>query len=132
MKTLSIGYSFLLLCVILTLEAILWKLKKVEKYKAIVAKKVRKYGFCNTILIREIAGSENAILLQNAFPTLEKYIDHPHMINGKPIKVIDTLKNEILTNFEQMIQLKKKGINLFFVDIDAIKEKIQEEISVSI
>jgi len=54
------------------------------------------------------------------------------MINGKPIKVIDTLKNEILTNFEQMIQLKKKGINLFFVDIDAIKEKIQEEISVSI
>ena len=46
--------------------------------------------------IREIANKKSVILLQNAFPILEKYIDHPHMLNGKPLKVVDVLKNEIL------------------------------------
>lgn len=32
----------------------------------------------------------------NAFPTLEKYIDHPHTINGSPVRVADNLKDEIL------------------------------------
>ena len=56
--------------------------------------------------------------MQNAFPTLEKYIDHPHVINGKPLKVIDTLKDEILNNFHYLL-----------ADIDKIKEKMLEELS---
>lgn len=73
-------------------------------------------------MIREIAGKDSVILLQNAFPILEKYIDHPHIINGKPLKVIDTLKEEILNNFKYMISMKKEGRNLFFSDIDKLKE----------
>ena len=73
-------------------------------------------------MIREIAGKDSVILLQNAFPILEKYIDHPHVINGKPLKVIDTLKDEILNNFRYMISMKKEGRNLFFSDIDKLKE----------
>lgn len=73
-------------------------------------------------MIREIAGKDSVILLQNAFPILEKYIDHPHLINGKPLKVIDTLKDEILNNFRYMISMKKEGRNLFFSDIDKLKE----------
>jgi len=57
---------------------------KVEKYKKIIDKKIEKYGFCNTIIIRKIAGEDAAILLQNAFPTLEKYIDHVHIVDGVP------------------------------------------------
>lgn len=110
---------------------ILWFIplsSKVEKYKKIINKKIEKYGFCNTILIREILGKEHAILLQNAFPTLEKYIDHVHLLeNGKPAKVIDTLKDEILSYFKEMMILKERGINLFFTDIDKIKEIIMEE-----
>lgn len=72
-------------------------------------------------------GIKHAILLQNAFPTLEKYIDHVHMIDGVPVKVIDTLKDEILINFKQMLKFKEKGINLFFTDIDKIQKQILEE-----
>jgi len=61
---------------------------KVDKYKKIIDKKIERYGKCNTIMICNIMGIEHAILLQNAFPTLEKYISHIHKVNGIPVKVI--------------------------------------------
>ena len=112
---------------------ILWFIplsSKLEKYKQIVDKKIKKYGSCNTILIRKIMGVEHAILLQNAFPTLEKYIDHIHTKDGIPVKVVDNLKDEILFNFINLLKLKSKGINLFFTDIDKIKEKLEKEMIV--
>lgn len=110
---------------------ILWFIplsSKVKKYEKIVDNKMKRYGRCDTILIREVLGKDTAILLQNAFPTLEKYIDHPHLLeNGKPAKVVETLKEEILQNFEYLLKLKSKGVNLFFTDIDKIKEKLTEK-----
>ena len=88
---------------------ILWFIplsSKVSKYQPIIDKKIKKYGSCRSIMIREIANKDSVILLQNAFPTLEKYIDHPHIIDGKPLKVIDTLKDEILDNFKYLLALK--------------------------
>ena len=110
---------------------ILWFIpvsSKVDKYKKIIDKKIERYGFCNTIIIRRIADEEAVILLQNAFPTLEKYIDHPHTINGAPVRVADNLKDEILDNFNSLLALKKQGINLFFTDIDKIKEIMLKEL----
>ena len=109
---------------------ILWFIplsSKVSKYQPIIDKKIKKYGSCRSIMIREIANKDSVILLQNAFPTLEKYIDHPHIIDGKPLKVIDTLKDEILNNFKYLLALKSQGTNLFFTDIDKIKEKLREK-----
>jgi len=102
---------------------------KVEKYKKIIDSKIRKYGFCDTILIDKFLGREHAILIQNAFPTLEKYIDHEHVFNGIPAKVPETIQKKILENFKKMMKLKKKGINLFFPDIDKIKKMMLEELS---
>ena len=73
-------------------------------------------------------GKDSVILFQNAFPTLEKYIDHVHTYNGVPAKVSSLLKEEILNNFKYLLKLKNRGINLFFVDIDKIKEKMLEEL----
>ena len=110
---------------------ILWFIplsSKVEKYKKVIENKIKKYGRCDTILIREILGKESVILLQNAFPTLEKYIDHVHLTaDGKPAKVISSIKNEILNYFEYLLKLKRKGVNLFFTDIDKIKELMLNE-----
>ena len=109
---------------------ILWFIplsSKVSKYQPIIDKKIKKYGSCKSIMIREIANKDSVILLQNAFPTLEEYIDHPHIIDGKPLKVIDTLKDEILDNFKYLLALKNQGTNLFFTDIDKIKEKLIEK-----
>ena len=110
---------------------ILWFIplsSKVSKYQPIIDKKIKKYGDCRSIMIREIAEKKSVILLQNAFPTLEKYIDHPHTINGAPARVADNLKDEILQNFNSLLALKKQGINLFFTDIDKIKEMMLEEL----
>ena len=110
---------------------ILWFIplsSKVEKYKKIVDKKVEKFGFCNTILIENVFDKKTAILLQNAFPTLEKYIDHIHTIDGKPAKIPETLEKIILENFKNLLKLKSKGINLFFTDIDKIKKQMEDEL----
>ena len=100
-------------------EEILWFIplsSKVDKYKKIIDNKIKKYGKCDTILIRKILGNDSVVLLQNAFPTLEKYIDHVHVLeNGKPAKVIETLKDEIFDKFIYLLKLKSKGINLFLL-----------------
>ena len=109
---------------------ILWFIplsSKVSKYQLIIDKKIKKFGVCKSIMIREIANKKSVILLQNAFPILEKYIDHPHIINGKPLKVIDTLKEEILDNFKYLLALKEQGRDLFFTDIDTLKERMIKE-----
>ena len=111
---------------------ILWFIplsSKVDKYQVIIDKKIKKYGSCRSIMISEIANKPSVILIQNAFPVLEKYIDHPHIVDGKPLKVIDTLKDEILNNFKYLMELKKSGRNLFFPDIDRIKEIMLEELN---
>ena len=110
---------------------ILWFIplsSKVDKYQTIIDKKIKKYGSCRSIMISEIANKPSVILIQNAFPILEKYIDHPHIVDGKPLRVIDTLKEEILNNFKYLMELKKSGRNLFFPDIDRIKEIMLNEI----
>ena len=111
---------------------ILWFIplsSKINKYKPIIEKKERKYGSCKTILIRKIAGREQVILIQNAFPTLEKYIESKHTIDGKYIKVSSHLEREIINNFLYTLSLKEEGLNLFFTDIDKIKQIMLEEIS---
>ena len=110
---------------------ILWFIplsSKVYKYQPIINKKIKKYGQCRSIMIRKIAGKNAVILIQNAFPTLEKYIDHPHIKNGVPVRVSENLKNEILANFNSLMALKKQGIDLFFPDIDKIKNAMLKEL----
>ena len=64
---------------------ILWFIpmsSKVEKFKRLREQKLAKYGNCDTILIKKFLGKESVFLLQNMFPTIEKYVDHSHIING--------------------------------------------------
>ena len=109
---------------------ILWFIplsSKVEKYKKIVNNKIEKYGFCNTILIEKVFDEESAILMQNTFPTLEKYIDHIHTVDGKPAKVPEKLEKIILENFKNLMKLHNRGIKVFFTDIEKIKEMMLKE-----
>ena len=101
---------------------------KIEKYKTIIDKKEKKYGTSKTMLIKKIAGREQAILIQNAFPTLEKYIQSRHTIDGKFIKISSAVEKEIIDDFEYMLSLKSSGLNLFFTDIDYIKNLMIEEL----
>ena len=110
---------------------ILWFIplsSKIQKYRNIYNNKIRKYGRCDSILIEKVFDEDSAILIQNAFPTLEKYIDHVHTRNGKPALVPITLQEKIYKKFIRLLELKERGIDLFFTDIDKIKEKMLNEI----
>ena len=102
---------------------------KIDKYQKIIDKKIEKYGFCNTILIEKIFNEDSAILLQNTFPTLEKYIDHVHTVDGKPARVPEKLEELILKDFIELMKLHNRGIKVFFTDIDKIKEIMLEELN---
>ena len=98
------------------------------KYKGIIEKKKKKYGKCNTIFIGKFAGKENAFLIQNTFPIIEKYIDHVHTIEAKPITVHKEL-NEILTeNLREVLAMHSRGMKLTFTDIDAIRLIMEREL----
>ena len=112
---------------------ILWFIpvsSKVDKYKKIVNNKIKKYGFCNTILIEKIFEEESAILIQNTFPTLEKYIDHVHIKDGKPARVPEKLEKIIYKDFKEVMELHNRGIKVFFTDVDKLKQQMLEEINV--
>ena len=112
-------------------DDILWFIPlstKIKKYRTIIEKKEKKYGSCKTILIKKIAGREQAILIQNAFPTLAKYIQSRHTIDGKFIKIASAVEKEIIDDFEYMLSLKSSGLNLFFTDIDKIKQIMLNEL----
>ncbi len=100
---------------------------KVEKYKKLIRQKIEKYGECNTILIRKVFRKDAAILIQNAFPVLQKYIDHYHVYNSQPAKLKKELQKEILEKFKNTLSLKKSGIDLFYADIYKIKSQMLEE-----
>lgn len=102
---------------------------KIDKYKAIIEKKIKKYGSCKTILIKKIAEREQAILIQNAFPTLEKYIQSEHTIDGKLVRISTSVEREIIDDFKYILSLKAAGLNLFFTDIDKIKKQMLEEVN---
>lgn len=108
---------------------ILWFIplsSKIDKYQRIIDYKIKKFGSCKTILIRKIKNKKCVILLQNAFPTLDVFISHAHIINGKPLKVINSLESEIKKDFKFMLSMKMKGKNLFFTNVDAILSKLKK------
>ena len=59
-------------------------------------------------------------LIQNTFPIIDKYFDHVHTIEAKPVTVHKKL-NEILTkNLREVLAMHSRGMKLTFTDIDAI------------
>lgn len=99
------------------------------KYKEIIKKKIAKYGKCNTIIIGEFGGKENAFLIQNMFPITEKYVDHEHTIDGKSVKIHSTLSANIISNAKEVLALHRRGVNLIFPDVDRIYDLMASELS---
>lgn len=91
---------------------------KVDKYKKIRSDKIKKYGSCDTILIRKYLGKDAVFLLQNMFPTIEKYVDHIHTVNGDDVKVISKISNEIESVFNKVMAMVDKGKKIIFTDVE--------------
>lgn len=101
---------------------------QVEKYEMILENKKKKYGKCNTIVIGKFAGKKNAFLIQNAFPIIEKYLDHVHTIQEKPVVVHKELNRILVENLGEVLALYNRGMRLTFTDIGAIRNIIEKEL----
>ena len=69
--------------------------------------------------------------MQNTFPTLEKDIQRKHTIDGKIVKISSAVEREIIDDFKYMLSLKVAGLNLFFTNIDYIKNLMFKELKTS-
>lgn len=52
---------------------------KVDKYKKIYENKRKKYKRVDTLVFGKVNGEERAFLIQNMFPTIEKYIEEVYV-----------------------------------------------------
>ncbi len=112
-------------------KAIYWMIpisSKVEKYSRIFEKKMLRYGRCNTIVIAKFSGKDAAYLLQNAFPITSKYIDHVHTVNNVPVVVHKEIDFKLKSLLKELFALKKRGIVLFFADVDAVFNMLIKEL----
>ena len=113
---------------------ILWFIpmsSKVEKYNKIRNDKIKKYGNCDTILIKKFLGKDSVFLLQNMFPTIEKYVDHVHIVNGEEAKVINQIILEIEKSFNKLIRLNKIGKKVIFTNIEKDMQIMLEELNIN-
>lgn len=84
---------------------------------------------CNTIVIGKFAGKENAFLIQNTFPVIEKYFDHVHTIQEKPVTIHKELNRLLTENLGEVLAMYNRGIKLTFTDILAIKAIMEKELN---
>ena len=88
-----------------------------DKYKGIIEKKKKRYGKCNTIVIGLFAGKENAFLIQNAFPVIEKYFDHIHTIQEQPVTIHKKLDKLLVENLNDEITWMKNIVSGYLVNL---------------
>ena len=65
-----------------------------------------------------------AFLLQNMFPTTEKYLDHIHTHNNNPIPVKYSIQTEIITKMKRILQLHARGKKIVFPDISRLESNV--------
>lgn len=98
-------------CIKMQENEIMWFIpmsSKIEKYRKIIEEKIAKYKKCDTIIIGNYRGRENAFLIQNMFPITLKYIDHIDTVNGKALQVPSETRREILDKVNKIFKLKSK------------------------
>lgn len=101
---------------------------RVDKYRKLIRDKIAKYGKCNTIIIDRVNGRESVFLIQNMFPIIEKYVDHEHIIAGRPSFVHKKLAEQVKESAEEVLLLHRKGKHIVFPDIDRIYNLMREEL----
>lgn len=95
---------------------------KLEKYKKIYHKKMERTGVVDTIVFGYVEGEQRAFLIQNMFPTTEKYIVQKYIRQNRDVVINEKLNREIQVKANKILTLVEKGYDrIVFPDIIAIK-----------
>lgn len=91
---------------------------KVEKYRSIYDKNIRKYGRCDFILFGKILGHDCAFLIQNMCPITLRYLSEVYLDRFEsPVSVEIYLQKQIESQAKKVLALVRKGVKLVFSDI---------------
>jgi len=112
-------------------EEIIWFVpisSKVEKYKKIYENKKKSRKKVYNFVFGKVLGKEKTFLIQNIFPTTEKYIESKYQNKMQDVEITKSLKKEIIETSMNVIKLSKKGINIPFYDILEMKETLLNDL----
>ncbi|MCI8443612.1 MAG: hypothetical protein HFJ37_00250 [Clostridia bacterium] len=106
-------------------ENLIWFIpisSKIEKYRRIYDKKMKRTGIVDTIVFGYVEGEERAFLIQNMFPTTKEYIVEKYKKQNRDVVVNSRLEKELKMKANKILNLVEKGYNkIVFPDIMAIK-----------
>lgn len=100
-----------------------------SKYQEIYTKQIARYKKCSKIVLGKCGGWDAAYLIQNAFPITADYFDHVHTSQGKPLTLHTSTSRLIIKNLNSNLRLHKRGIELFYTNIDDIYNQMLEHLS---
>ena len=94
---------------------------KYEKYKSIYNYKKQKQHRVYNFVFGEVVGKKSVFLIQNLFPTTEKYILEKYTTGNKDVEIALNVKNKVIAYARQVIMMAERGINIPFYDIIEMK-----------
>ncbi len=99
--------------------------KQYEKYKSIYAKKKQKIHREPLNFVFGIVKDENAVfLVQNMFPTIEKYIEEKYQVKNNDVTISMPLQKEIIEKAESILRLEEKNIHVAFSNLVDFKKDL--------
>jgi len=96
---------------------------KYEKYKKIYENKKSKVGNrpVYNFVFGNVLGKKAVFLIQNIFPTTEKYIEEKYTNSNKDVEIPVVVQEEIIRTAFRVIRLAESGTNIPFYDIIEMK-----------
>ena len=101
---------------------------KYEKYKKIYDNKELKSGNrpVYNFVFGNVLGKKAVFLIQNIFPTTEKYIEEKYTNSNKDVEIPTVVKDEIIRTSLRVVRLAEGGTNIPFYDIIEMKNILLE------
>lgn len=82
----------------------------------------------NFVFFNNIAGKKTVFLLQNIFPTLEKYVKEKYIKKEKDVKVPIHIQQSILKKAKDIIRLSRAGMTVTFTNLPNFILDIENEL----
>ena len=101
---------------------------KYDKYKKIYDNKKLKSGNrpVYNFVFGNVLGKKAVFLIQNIFPTTEKYIEEKYTNSNKDVEIPTVVKDEIIRISLRVVKLAEVGTNIPFYDIIEMKKILLE------
>lgn len=72
-------------------------------------------------------GKKAVFLIQNIFPTVEKYIEEKYTNSNMDVEIPKVVKDEIITIAFRVVRLAEEGVNIPFYNIIEMRETLLKD-----